>query len=143
MHSERIILANYENIQVANHYANLLNSEGISCAVESFIPEENEKDSFPPQTIYLLKVDERDQSIARILLQSDDPWFQPQIQAPIGHQYRLIGAILIFVGFLCSFISFDTPQIKWVWFPLVIAGFGILIFIKGIRHNAEEYDEKG
>lgn len=142
MNTERIILANYENIHIANHYANLLTSEGISCSVEGIntYPEKGDRSQTP--IIYILKVSAKQEGIARTLLQSDDPWFLPQIQAPISQQYRLIGAILVFVGLLCSFISLGTPQVKWIGFPLGIAGIGILLFIHGILRGAEDFENK-
>lgn len=141
MNSERTILANYENIQVANHYANLLVSEGISCSVEALTTHYKNRQLFSYPVVYILKVAEADEALARVILQSDDPWFLPQIQAPIGHQYRLIGAVIAFVGFLCTFISLGTPQVKWIWFPLGIAGIGIFTFVRGILKEAEDFKQ--
>lgn len=142
MNTERIILANYENIHVANHFANLLTSEGISCSVEGIKPQPASGDRTQASVIYILKVCNKDEGIARVLLQSADPWFLPPIQTPISQQYRLIGAVMTFVGLLCTFISLGTPQAKWISFPLGLAVIGILLFIHGMMRDAEDFHKK-
>ncbi|MEL6251285.1 MAG: hypothetical protein AAFR87_04670 [Bacteroidota bacterium] len=142
MKSERIILANFENIHEANHFANLLLSEGINCEV---IKEEGLPGFLkhaPILQIFQLKIAQEDEFMARVILQTQDPWLMPQVQTPIGQQYRLIGAIITFVGFLCTFLSLGGPNMQWVWIPLCLAIGGLFLFVIGIKKSAAEEKEE-
>ena len=142
MNSERIILANFENIHEANHFANLLLAEGINCEVikEEGLPGLLRHAS--PFQSFQLQISPEDEFMARVILQTQDPWFMPQVQTPIGQQYRLIGAIITFVGFLCAFLSLGGPNIQWVWIPLCLAIGGLILFITGIKKTAAEEKEE-
>ncbi|MDW3648568.1 MAG: hypothetical protein R8P61_15990 [Bacteroidia bacterium] len=142
MNSERIILANFENIHEANHFANLLLTEGINCEV---IKEESLPGFLKHASLlqaFQIRISPEDEFMARVILQTQDPWFMPQVQTPIGQQYRLIGAIITFVGFLCAFLSLGGPNIQWVWIPLCLAIGGLFLFITGIKKTAAEEKEE-
>ena len=98
MNSERIILANYENIQEANHYANLLTSEGISCEIGAFAETQTPK--YERSSSFQLLVEAKDEFMARVLINSDvygtgKSWFDTGLfdrlhlaQAPRGQIQR-------------------------------------------------------
>ncbi|MEM6800654.1 MAG: hypothetical protein AAF696_04575 [Bacteroidota bacterium] len=141
MNSERIILANFENIQEANHYAKLLNSEGISCEIDSFAKKQSP--NFGTSSSFQLCVEAKDELMARILISSDDPWFLPQVQTPIAQQYLLAGAILTFVGVLCSFLTIkgSIGNKSWIWIPLLLAILGLGIFATGIKKSSKNFGQ--
>jgi hypothetical protein len=130
-----VIIAWYDDMNLANQSADLLKSEGVPCVIELNEEEHDyERFGFPLPPIQLL-VHIEDEPKASLILDKFTTRSRFMPTASRTEEYSLIGAVLAIVGLLATWGSYGEVPDLYLVFPVAMIALGVGVLIFGMRGN--------